>query len=82
MMEIDAKELHYKELNAQIREAIQNGETEITLDNINGQRYIGDNLGGDVVITINGTPGQDMAFCMNGPQIFVNGNGQDGSVIQ
>jgi glutamate synthase domain-containing protein 3 len=77
-MEIDAKGMYFRDLNAQIREAIANGETEIILNNINGQRYIGDNLGGDTKIIINGVPGQDLAFCMNGPSIVVNANAQDG----
>jgi glutamate synthase domain-containing protein 3 len=77
-MQIDAKGMYYRELNKQIRDAIENGETEIILDNINGQRYIGDNLGGNANIIINGVPGQDLAFCMNGPHIEVNANAQDG----
>ncbi|MHA1792902.1 MAG: hypothetical protein ACTSVI_09685 [Promethearchaeota archaeon] len=77
MMEIDAKNIHYKELNKRIREAVNNGEKEIHLKNINGHRYIADNLGADVKIFIDGVPGNDLGFSMAGPQIYVDGNGQD-----
>jgi glutamate synthase domain-containing protein 3 len=77
MLKIDAKGIKYKELNFKIREAIRNGEKEIDLANINGQRYIGDNLDGDLKITIHGVPGNDLAYSMNGPEIVIHGNGQD-----
>ena len=76
-MKIDGKGLSYKDLNAQIRAAFRNGETKVILDNINGHRYIGDNLDGDVKIIINGVPGNDLAFAMDGPRIEINGNAQD-----
>jgi glutamate synthase domain-containing protein 3 len=79
MIRIDAKGIPYKELNQKIREAVKNGEKEIIVDKVNGQRYIGDNLSGaDVKITLNGVPGNDLAFTMDGPTIIINGNGQDG----
>ena len=77
-MEINAKGLSYKDLNAKVREAIRGGAKEIILQNVNGHRYIGDNLGDDVKIIINGIPGQDLGFSLAGPQIIVHGNGQDG----
>jgi glutamate synthase domain-containing protein 3 len=77
-MIIDAKEMTYKELNAKIRTAVSQGEKEIVLNNINGHRYIGDNLGGNSRIIINGIPGQDLAFTMDGPEIQINANAQDG----
>jgi glutamate synthase domain-containing protein 3 len=77
-MRIDAKGLHYKILNEQIREAIAAGEKEIILDNVNGQRYIGAGLKSDVNIKIFGVPGNDLAIFMDGPTITVHGNGQDG----
>ncbi len=76
-VKIDGKGLTYKELNARIRAALRAGETEIVLDNINGHRYIGVNLDGGANIVINGVPGNDLAFAMNGPTITVNGNAQD-----
>ncbi len=76
-MKIDAKGIHYKIINEQIRLAIERGEREIILDNINGQRYIGCGLKGKVRIIINGLPGNDLAAFMDGPLITVNSNGQD-----
>ncbi len=77
-MRIDAKGIHYRQLNKSIREAVAKGEKEFELDNIGGQRYIGDGLNENVKITINGTPGNDLGAFMNGPRIIVNANAQDG----
>jgi glutamate synthase domain-containing protein 3 len=77
-MRIDAKGMHYRELNKIIRDAVQSGENEFELDNICGQRYIGAGLNDKVSIIINGTPGNDLGAFMNGPRIIVNANAQDG----
>jgi len=77
-MRIDAKGLHYRDLNNQIRQAIANGEKEIILDNVNGQRYIGAGVKSKTNIKINGVPGNDLAAFMDGPEITVKSNGQDG----
>jgi len=77
-MRIDAKGIYYKELNELIRQAVDSGNKEIVLDNVNGQRYIGAGLAGEVKIIINGVPGNDLAGFMDGPTIIVNSNGQDG----
>lgn len=74
---IDAKGLHYKELNEKIREAVRSGETEIKLVNVNGQRYIGDAIDVAVNITMDGVPGADLGAYMNGPSINVHANAQD-----
>jgi len=72
---IDAHRLHYTPLNQQIRAAIAEGAKEIILDNVLGQRFIGDGVrGDDVIITVNGVPGGDLAMFMSGPTIIVNGN--------
>ncbi len=75
---IDAKNLHYALLNKMIREAIKTGKREIILNNVNGQRFIGDGLTEKVKLTINGVPGNDLGAFMNGPEIIVNNNAQDG----
>lgn len=78
-VKIDAKGLHYRILNEQIRENIIDGAEEIILDNVNGQRYIGDGLKQkNVKVHINGVPGNDLAAFMDGPTLFVNENAQDG----
>lgn len=77
-MKIDAKGIHYRQLNKTILDAVESGEKEIELDNIMGHRYIGRGLDGDAKIIINGTPGNDLGSFMNGPEIIVHGNAQDG----
>lgn len=77
-MRIDASGMHYRKLNELIHSAVKSGEKEITIDNVNGQRYIGAGLAGDVTIRINGVPGNDLAAFMDGPTILVNDNAQDG----
>ncbi|HZD61061.1 MAG TPA: hypothetical protein VE439_11515 [Anaerolineae bacterium] len=76
-MTIDAKGLHYRELNEEIRKAVASGETDIKLVNVNGQRYIADAIDTPVTITIEGVPGNDLGAFMNGPTVVVNANGQD-----
>jgi glutamate synthase domain-containing protein 3 len=72
---INAKGMPYQALNQRIRDLVASGEKEIILDNILGQRFIGDGIRGeDVTITVNGVPGGDLAMFMSGPTIIVNGN--------
>ncbi|MEW6222183.1 MAG: hypothetical protein AB1476_02515 [Candidatus Hadarchaeota archaeon] len=77
-MRINAGEMPYRKLNELIHSAVASGEKEIVIDNVNGQRYIGDGLSGDAVIQINGVPGNDLAAFMDGPTVIVNNNAQDG----
>jgi len=76
--ELDARGIHYKELNEKIRSLIESGYEEIVLNGVNGQRYIGDGLVHNVRIVINGVPGNDLGAFMDGPRIVVNDNAQDG----
>ncbi|TFG69704.1 MAG: hypothetical protein E4H27_06895 [Anaerolineales bacterium] len=76
---IDATGLHYRELNAQLREAVNTLHTDyIEIHNVFGQRYLGTDLHQPVEIQIYGTPGNDLASFMDGPSIVVHGNAQDG----
>jgi len=75
---VDAKGVYYRDLNSRVRELISEGYTEIVLDGVNGQRYIGDGLTDKVDIVINGVPGNDLGAFMDGPTITVNENAQDG----
>lgn len=77
-MKINAKGVHYKQLNQQIRQAVASGKQKIRLDHVNGQRYIGGGLKGDVHLVVNGVPGNALASFMDGPTIVVNDNAQDG----
>lgn len=74
---IDAKNLHYKELNEQIHQLIRQGVKLIRLQNVNGQRYIGDGIRGKIRIEIEGVPGNDLAAFMDGPMIVTSTNAQD-----
>ena len=76
-MRIDARNLDYRELNDRIRQAVAAGEKSFALLNVNGQRYIGDGLSGDIQIAIHGVPGNDLGAFMDGPTIRVRGNAQD-----
>jgi glutamate synthase domain-containing protein 3 len=76
-MQIDAKGMYYKELNSQIRAAVEGGAESIELVNVNGQYFIGDGINKKVTITVNGVPGNDLGAFMNGATIVVNDNGQD-----
>ncbi|MDI6895956.1 MAG: hypothetical protein QMC99_01385 [Methanocella conradii] len=78
MIRIDAKDMHYRALNERIRELVESGEAGVELDNVCGQKFIGDGLRARMRIVINGTPGNDLAIFMDGPEIVVHGNGQDG----
>ena len=75
---VDATGLHYRALNHRLRELVDQGIREIQIQNVVGQRYIGTNLQKQVRITIEGVPGADLGAFMDGPQIEVLGNAQDG----
>jgi glutamate synthase domain-containing protein 3 len=77
-MMIDASQLHYRQLNQTIREAVRQGESHLELQRVNGHRYIADALEGEVDMQIFGTPGQDLGAFMKGPTVRVHGNAQDG----
>ncbi|MDW7652160.1 MAG: FAD-dependent oxidoreductase [Bacillota bacterium] len=75
---IDAKGIYYRQLNEMIRAHAAAGERRIILKNIRGQRYIGTRLtDSDLVLEVEGVPGEDLAFCMGGPTIIVRGHGQN-----
>lgn len=76
---IDATGAYYRNLNEAIRGAFAEGAKTVVVDNVNGQRYIGTGISGrDLRIEVHGTPGNDMAMFMDGPEIEVFGNAQDG----
>ncbi|MGN1234815.1 MAG: glutamate synthase [Christensenellaceae bacterium] len=65
--------LHFQQLNEAIRST---RESEITIENCLGQRYIGAGVE-KKTITVNGTPGNALGAYLNGATIRVNGNAQD-----
>lgn len=72
-MIIDAKDMHYSELNRMVRDS---EEEQITLENVLGQRYIGAGLSGKHIL-IKGTPGNALGAYLNNCVISVHGNAQD-----
>lgn len=78
MVTIDARGVYYADLNKLVKQALADGAQEIILKNVNGQRYIGDGLQGEQKITIEGVPGNDLAAYMDGLELAVKGNAQDG----
>ena len=74
---IDAANLHYRDLNAMVREVASAGETDIELLNVNGQRYIAAGIEAGLQIRVRGVPGNDLGAFMNGPRVEVRGNAQD-----
>ena len=86
-IEINAEGLYYRDLNKEIRKAVESGVEEITLTNVAGQRYIGTNLHDaadkralkKLLINIKGTPGNDLGAFLDGPEIKVFGNVMDGT---
>ena len=75
---IDVTGIHYRDLNERLRAIFKDGAAAVTLKKVLGQRYIGAGFRGDVEITIEGVPGNDLACFMDGPRIVVFGNVQDG----
>ncbi|MBI2916372.1 MAG: hypothetical protein HYY01_00105 [Chloroflexi bacterium] len=78
VVKVDALGLHYRQLNARLRELVGQGARHIEIQNVYGQRYIGTDLDAPVLIDIYGTPGNDLGAFMDGPSIVVHGNAQDG----
>lgn len=81
--EIDARDLKHKEVNDLCREAMLSGVSEIIINNVFGQRYIGTRLYNPngqqkITIIINKYPGNDLGVFLDGHRIIVNGNAQDG----
>ncbi len=72
MIKVDAKSMHFKDLNDIIREATE----EVVIDNCVGQRFIATGAH-DLKLTINGTPGNALGAYLDGGHIVVNGNGED-----
>jgi glutamate synthase domain-containing protein 3 len=77
-VKIDARKLHYRELNNMVKGVAEEGTKEIELENVYGQRYIGSGIRQTVDIKIHGVPGNDLGAFMDGPRIIVDRNAQDG----
>jgi glutamate synthase domain-containing protein 3 len=74
---IDAIDLYYKDLNTILRELDRRGAEKVEISNVYGQRYIGTDLKTKIKIDVYGTPGNDLAAFMDGPNLEIHGNAQD-----
>ena len=72
-MEFQAGMTYYKELNEAIRAS---GAGEITVNDVNGQRYLGCGMK-DCTMIVRGTPGNGMGQYLDGATIEVYGNYQE-----
>lgn len=72
-MKIDAANLHFQDLNEQIRGCT---DAKVEVKHCLGQRYIGSGLSAPD-ITIEGTPGNALGAYLDGSRITVLGNAQD-----
>ena len=72
MIQIQAANLDYKELNEKLRET----EDDCTIENCCGQRFIATGMAGRTV-TIHGVPGNALGAYLNGASIVVKANAQD-----
>ena len=76
---IDAKDMHYRELNEKIHQILNENPDikKIILKNVLGQRFIGNGIQKkDLTIEIYGIPGGDLGMFMSGPTIIVHGNAE------
>jgi glutamate synthase domain-containing protein 3 len=73
---IDAKGVHFQTLNELVRTELDSGNGDITINNCEGQRYIGAGRRG-LNLTINGTPGNALGCYLQGNNITIHGNTQD-----
>ena len=66
----------YSEVNEEIKSELLS-KNKVTVTDVNGQRYLGCALDAEKTLEIQGTAGNDLAFCLNGGKIVLHGHGQD-----
>lgn len=75
---LNAAGMHYRDLNISIKSMLAAGDRSLAINNVNGQRYIGNGIQENCQVFIEGVPGNDLGMFMDGPVITVYGNVQDG----
>ncbi|MBO4339704.1 MAG: hypothetical protein J5877_07320 [Clostridia bacterium] len=75
-MSIIAGLRRYAEVNGDIKTKLLS-QNKVTVEDVNGQRYLGCALDSGKTIEIHGTAGNDLACYLNGGKILLYGNGQD-----
>ncbi len=71
---IDARSLHYRELNGMVQKASREGVGDIEIHRVRGHPYIGTGLRGKLRIRVWGDVGDDLGALMDGPEIEVEGS--------
>lgn len=66
----------YTEVNEDINKEFLS-KNKVTVCEVNGQRYLGCALENGKTLEIEGTAGNDLAFCLSGGKIILQGQGQD-----
>ena len=66
ILEVDATDVPYRELNTRLRNAAVSGMQKMVIRNVDGQRYIGTNLGKPVEVEIHGTRAMTWALSWTG----------------
>ena len=75
-MSVEAGVRGYAKVNEDInREFLSKNKVSVT--GVNGQRYLGCALPKGKILEIEGTAGNDLAFCLSGGRIVLHGHGQD-----
>ncbi len=75
-MSVTAGIREYTEVNDEIKAELLS-KNKVTVTEVNGQRYLGCGLSKGKTLEIQGTAGNDLAFCLNGGRIILHGHGQD-----
>jgi glutamate synthase domain-containing protein 3 len=78
LVSINVRGVPYREVNHRIWQLVKEGVETIVLHGVTGQRYLGTNLRKEVRILMDGVPGNDLGAFMDGPQIIVLNDAQDG----
>lgn len=75
-MSITAGLRRYTEVNEEIKTKLLS-HNKVTVEDVNGQRYLGCALDSGKTVEIHGTAGNDLACYLNGGKILLYGSGQD-----
>lgn len=75
-MSVTAGLRRYADVNDEIKAKLHS-HNKVTVEDVNGQRYLGCALDKGKAIEIHGTAGNDLACYLNGGKIVLFGNGQD-----
>ncbi len=75
-MSVEAGIRGYSRVNEDINKEFLS-KNKVSVTGVNGQRYLGCALGKGKTLEIEGTAGNDLAFCLSGGRIVLHGHGQD-----